>query len=195
VGRGSEVLHASHLTSGTAAAAWLAVAAETPVPVSLAGIAVGGLAALSPDLDHPGAKGVRFLGPVGSGLCQLIRWVSRLTTGVSHRGLTHSLVWAVGIGCLTGSLTGLILSPENALYLGVSACLGVVAALLGDLVTLAGLSHLLWPFDSRVSIPRPLRIKTGGLVEALVVLPLVSAATALGVAAIFGVSLGMVSHV
>jgi inner membrane protein len=188
-------MHASHMMSGTAAAAWLAVSADAPVAVSLAGVAIGGLTALSPDLDHPGARGVRFLGPVGTGLCAVIRWLSRLTTGVSHRGLTHSLAWAVGIGCLAGSLAGLILTPENAVYLGVSAAAGVVAALLGDLVTIAGLSHLLWPFDARVSIPRSLRIKTGGLVEALLVLPAVSAATALGVAAIFGVSLGVVSHV
>lgn len=188
------MLHASHLMSGTAAASWLAVSAEVPVPVAFAGIAVAGLTALSPDLDHPGARGVRFLGPVGLGLCHVIRWLSRLTTGVSHRGLTHSLAWAVGVGCLTGSLTGLILVPSHALYLGVSACLGVVSALLGDLVTIAGLSHLLWPFGGRVSVPRALRIRTGGLVEALLVLPAVSAATALGVAAILGVSLGVVSH-
>lgn len=189
------MLHASHLMSGTAAAAWLAVSADVSVPVSLAGIAIGGLTALSPDLDHPGARGVRFLGPVGWVLCRALRALSRLTTGVSHRGLTHSLVFAVGIGCLTGGLASLILTGENALYLGVSGGLGVVAALLGDLVTIAGLSHLLWPFGARVSIPRWARIKTGGLVEALLVLPAVSAATALGVAAILGVSLGLVSHV
>lgn len=188
------MLHASHLMSGTAAAAWLAVSADVSVPVALAGIGIAGLTALSPDLDHPGSRGVRFLGPVGTGLCHVVRALSRLTTGVSHRGLTHSLAWAMGIGCLTGSLAGLILDGENALYLGVSACLGVVAALLGDLVTIAGLSHLLWPFGGRVSIPRWMRIRTGGLVEALLVLPAVSAATALGVAAVLGVSLGVVSH-
>lgn len=186
------MMHASHMMSGVAAGAWLGAAVEAPVPVSLAGVVIGAVSALTPDLDHPGAKGVRFLGPVGSGLCALIRWVSRLTTGVSHRGLTHSIVWAAGIGCLTGSLAGLVLTPSHALYLGVSAFLGVVAALLGDLVTLAGLSHLLWPFDARVSVPYVLRIKTGGLVEALLVLPAVSAAALLGVAAIFGVSLGVV---
>jgi inner membrane protein len=180
--------------SGVAAAAWLGVSADVPLPVSLAGVAVGGLAALSPDWDHPSSRGVRFLGPVGQVLCAAVRALSRLTTGVSHRGLTHSLVWAVGIGCLTGGLAGLILDGENALYLGVSAGAGVVAALLGDLVTLAGLSHLLWPFGARVSIPRALRIKTGGLVEMLLVLPVVSAAACLGVAGIFGFSLGLVSH-
>lgn len=188
------MMHASHLMSGAAAAAWLGVAAETPTAVSLVGVAVGAVAALTPDLDHPGARGVRFLGPVGWALCHGLRFLSRLTTGVSHRGLTHSLVWAVGVGCLTGGIAGLILTPGQASYLGVSAGLGVVAALLGDLVTRAGLSHLLWPFGGQVSIPRWARIKTGGLVEALLVLPVVSAATALGVAAILGVSLGVVSH-
>lgn len=188
-------MHASHLMSGTAAASWLAVASDVSVPVALAGVVLGGLTAAAPDLDHPSARGVRFLGPVGWVLCRVLRWLSRLTTGVEHRGLTHTLAFAVGIGCLTGGLAGLVLDGENAVYLGVSGGLGVVAALLGDLVTLAGLKHLLWPFGSRVSIPHWMRIKTGGLVEMLVVLPAVSAATALGVASIFGVSLGLVSHV
>lgn len=189
------MLHASHLMSGAAAGAWLGVAAETPVPISLAGVAIGAVAAMTPDWDHPSSKGVRFLGPVGRLLCHTLRFVSRLTTGIEHRGITHSLAWAVGIGCLTGSLTGTVLAPSHAVYLGVSAFLGVVAALLGDLVTRASLNYLFWPFTFQIVIPRALRIKTGGLVEALLVLPAVSAAAGLGVAAIFGVSLGVVSHV
>src|SRR5690606_28887259 len=135
------------------------------------------------------------LGLPGRLLCHGLRFVSRLTIGIEHRGLTHTLAFAVLVGCLTGGLAGLLLGPETAIYLGVSAGLGVVAALLGDLVTRASLNYLFWPFEFRIVVPRWARIKTGGLVEALVVLPGVSAATALGVASMFGVSVGAVSGV
>lgn len=189
------MMNTSHLASGTAAAAWLAVAADVSPPIGLIGVGLGGLAALTPDLDHPGARPVRALGLVGRGLCLGLRFVSRLTTGIEHRGLTHSLAFALLIGSLTGSLTGLFLGPETAVYLGVSAGLGVVAALLGDLVTRASLNFLFWPFTFQIRVPRQLRIRTGGPVETLLVLPAVSAATALGVAQLVGVSLGVFSGV
>jgi membrane-bound metal-dependent hydrolase YbcI (DUF457 family) len=134
-----------------------------------------------------GPSHVLRLGP-GPLISWLLRLVSRLTTGRSHRGLTHSLVFAATVGCLTGLVSTLLVSQSHAVYLGVSACLGVIAALAGDLVTRASLTHLLWPFATPVSIPKRLRIKTGGPFETWLVLPAVSCLTALGVATALGLT-------
>lgn len=190
-------MHMSHLMSGAAAGAWVAVAVRPTAGIALIGVAVGAVSALSPDLDHPNARGVRALGPVGWILCRLIRGLSHLTTGRRHRGLSHSLVFALLVGCLAAAVSAVWLVPSQAVYLGVSASLGVVAALIGDLVTKAGLSHLLWPSHRQVSIPTWLRIKTGGRFELWLVLPVVSLATIVGVSLILGVGLtlpGGASH-
>src|SRR4051812_31909710 len=94
----------THLISGACAGAWLAVAVSPALGVSLAGVAVAAVAAMTPDLDHLDATpsrsmeitrlrlGVRFgrhrLGPsrilrLGPGplISWLLRLLSRLTTG------------------------------------------------------------------------------------------------------------------
>lgn len=163
-------------------AVWLAAAVAPDPAVALAGVAVGAGAALTPDLDHPRARAVRALWIVGWALCRLIRLASRLTTGRAHRGLSHSIAFALLVGGLTAGVSARWLPPSHAVYLGISACLGVVAALLGDLVTRAGLDHLTWPVEYEVSIPKRLRIRTGGPCETYLVLPAVSLATAVGLA-------------
>lgn len=185
------MMNTSHFASGTAAGAWLAVAADVSPPIGLTGAGLAGLAALTPDLDHPSAIPVKALGLPGRLLCHGLRFVSRLTTGTEHRGITHSLMWVLAIGSLTGCLARLALDGETAVYLGVSAGLGVVAALAGDLVTRASLRFLFWPFTFHIVVPQWARIRTGGPVELFLVLPGVSAATALGLAELVGVSVGV----
>lgn len=177
----------THLLSGAAAGAWLAVA-FTPAPgVALAGVALGAAAAMTPDLDHPSARAVRRLGFVGLGLCWIIRTVSRITTGTEHRGLSHSFAFALALGLGAWALAGLALDGSQSLYLGVSVVVGVVAALLGDLVTISGLHHLMWPLGTQVSVPQWMRIRTNGPFEHWVVFPLVALATVAGVLQIGGV--------
>jgi membrane-bound metal-dependent hydrolase YbcI (DUF457 family) len=197
----------THLISGACAGAWLAVAVSPPLVVSLAGVAVAAVAAMTPDLDHLDATPSRSmelfrvrLGRRSRGSSRVLRvgigpvvsWVlrllSRLTTGRAHRGLTHSLVFAAVIGCLTGLVSAQLMSQSHAIYLGVSAFLGVAAALAGDLVTRASLKHLLWPFATPVSVPKRLRIKTGGRIETWGVLPLITGLTVYGVATALGLT-------
>jgi inner membrane protein len=186
-----------HLTSGAAAGTWLAVgmtpAVTLPVmhPVlgfiaalalHLAGVTLAAGAAMLPDWDHPDAKVVRVVPILGPALCHLIRFLSKLTTGIEHRGLSHSLLfsalWAWGFYLLAERLVG----PVPARYLALAVMAGHAAALLGDLVTKSSLRFVFWPLPINLRFPRPLRIKTDGPFERWVVFPLTLVATALGVA-------------
>jgi inner membrane protein len=175
--------------SWDAGVTWDAVVSlAASVTLHVFGVALAAAAALTPDLDHPEAKGVRRLGVVGLGLSHGIRGVSRLTTGVSHRGLTHSLAFAGLLGGLTYLATGLLLPDYAARYLGCAVAAGVVAALLGDLVTRRGLQHLLWPLPWVVEWPRMLRFTTGKGVEKYVVFPAVLVTAVAGVLEWFGLT-------
>ena len=68
--------------------------------------------ALLPDLDHPGARASRLLGPVTGALSWLLRHASAgvyaLTKGPrdergkgTHRHMSHTLLFAAGLGALT----------------------------------------------------------------------------------------------
>lgn len=196
----------THLVSGVAAGAWLAVNLEPGLLIGIAGVAVSALTVNAPDLDHLDGgpsrsmewKRLRFagvrLGPwelmrrrtvrlgLGPLVSRILRGVSKLATGVKHRGLTHGLAFALLIQCLTAGLTGRVLSASHAQYLGLAAGVGVCAALAGDLPTKAGLKHLLWPLSVQVSVPRCLRLTVGGKVERFLVFPLVVLAAVSGLA-------------
>lgn len=176
------MLNRTHSLCGVAAGTWLGVAACPEPWLALAGVGAAGLAAFTPDLDHPSARPVKALGPVGWLLCRGLRVASKAATRTEHRGLTHSLLFALLLGgaALLGCLHWLPLAASA--YLGGAVAVGVVAALLGDLVTTAGLKHLMWPLRTVVSVPRSLRIATGGIVEQYVVFPFVLVATWVGLA-------------
>lgn len=176
------LLNRTHSTCGAAAGAWLGVAIRPEPVFALLGVGLATLAAFTPDLDHPSARPVKALGPAGWVVCRLLRFVSELTTHTTHRGYTHSLLFAatLGVAALLVSLRWLAWAPS--LYLGGAVAIGVVAALLGDLVTTAGLKYLLWPSRTVVSVPRGLRIATGGIVELYIVFPLALVATWVGLA-------------
>src|ERR1700754_4490464 len=129
----------THLISGACAGVWLAVPVSPPLGVAIAGVAVAAVAAMTPDLDHLDASpsrsmeftrvrlGLRFgrrrLGPsrmlrLGPGpiVSWCLRLVSRLATGRAHRGLTHSLVFAATVGCLTGLVSHQLVSQSHAIY-------------------------------------------------------------------------------
>lgn len=72
--------------------------------------------ALLPDLDHPGARASRLFGPLTGALSWVLRRASaavyQLTKGPrderrsgTHRHLTHTLLFAVGLGALTAAGT------------------------------------------------------------------------------------------
>lgn len=182
----SPILNRTHTTCGAAAGAWLGVVSQefvgsTPA-LALGGTALAALAAFTPDLDHPSARPVKALGPVGWALCRVLRAASKATTGREHRGLTHSLLFSLTLGVAAVLICQRWLPWPESAYLASAVSVGVVAALLGDLVTTSGLKFLLWPCRTIVSIPHCLRIGTGGIVELYVVFPLMLVATWSGVA-------------
>jgi len=176
------MMNRTHSTCGAAAGAWLAVVAQPSPSYALLGVGVGALAAYTPDLDHPSARPVKKLGLIGWAVCRILRFVSLATTRQAHRGLTHSLLFALILGGATFLLAGVWLPISLSLYLAAAVATGVVAALLGDLVTNSGLKHVLWPLTTQVSIPRSIRICTGGITEKFVVFPVMVAETGIGLA-------------
>jgi len=82
---------------------------------------------------------------------------------VSHRGVTHSLLFAAGVGVVgwvAGTLLGgLAIQPVTlggttvspALFLGFLGAYGILAHLAGDVITPAGVP-LLWPLSTTLSL-------------------------------------------
>lgn len=110
----------THVIAGITAA--LAIGASVPQ------VAICALGALLPDIDHS-----------GSALGSKVPWVGKLIT---HRGVTHSLLFCV-VMCL--------ISPYLAL--------GVATHILLDSLNPSGV-QLLWPKKSRIKIPL-IKIRTG----------------------------------
>jgi membrane-bound metal-dependent hydrolase YbcI (DUF457 family) len=176
------MMQPTHIASGAASGAWLAVAVHPSPPVALVGAALAAAGAATPDLDHTNSSPVRVLGPLGWLVSRVIRLVSLVMTGRKHRGISHSLAFAVVEGCLVALAAHHWLPAVLAVYLGASAGLGVVSALLGDLVTEASLQHLFWPFPGTIDVPKRWRMKTGKTVERWVVFPAAAVLAVVGVA-------------
>ncbi|ANY05338.1 metal-dependent hydrolase [Pseudonocardia sp. HH130630-07] len=168
----------THALSG--AVLGLAVCVVVPPPPVLVPVVVGvcALAAFAPDLDHPSSTASRALGPVTWVLCRVIRWLSRSLTGVSHRGLSHSPVFAAAVGLLAWWGTGFLLPGSTADWTGVAAGAGCGAGAIGDELTSRGNRFAFWPL-ARVRWPDVLRFRTGGTGEKIVVILLGVAGVAL----------------
>ena len=179
------MLGVTHGASG--AAAGLAVGLLAPSPwVGLGCGVVGYVSAYAPDLDHPSSTATRTLWVAGWVLCAVLRAVSQALTGARHRGISHSLVFAAGVGLVFGVVAGVWLPAGVAVLGGLSGFAGVVAALVGDAVTRAGLDHVMWPFEWRLNVPKVLRVRTGSWVELALILPVTVVAA--GVLAVLVVS-------
>ncbi|WP_143171914.1 metal-dependent hydrolase [Pseudonocardia thermophila] len=237
------MLGVSHAMSG--AAVGLAVAGFAPrlvgitptagTVVTFAAVCAG--AALLPDLDHPSSVASRRFSVASWAASHLIRPFSALVYDLTrgrrdtgrgtHRGLTHTLLGAVGLGLainlasvrwgtpvLVGTLfvclalaikgldqlvpgppslviaAGLTLAVEEyvpggtagtAGWLGTAVAIGMAVHSVGDAITESG-APLLWPLRIKgrswypVGSPRPLRMRTGGAVEARLVVPALTVA-------------------
>lgn len=122
----------------------------------------GAIAALGPDVDHKPATAGRLLPPV-RWFVQILSWMCGLP---KHRGITHTVLFAVAIGAVT-----LFWLPW-ALSLSITA--GWLAALVGDWATKTSLPYVWWPFSTeqrRVSY-KFLRVYTGKRMERWVVYPI-----------------------
>lgn len=146
------MLGRTHAVSG--AVAWLAVSPITGLPLAqvAAGTAVCAAAALAPDLDEPGAKMSRLLGPLRHPVCMTIR---RLAGG--HRRGTHYLVTHMAFAGLVA-----IWSP----WIALAVFTGLTVHTLGDCCTVGGVQWL-WPL--KVNLRGP--ILTGGLIEKTIITP------------------------
>lgn len=172
-----------HQMSGTAAG--VVVAPLIPGPDSalapLVFVAITTVAALIPDLDQPGSKLSRTLGP----LSWVVSWIlARFSRAVfyatrtdqdrpktnGHRTFTHTLVWCVLIGLGSGLGMAGLGAPEWAWLVGLAMFVGNLAHIAGDAMTLHGVP-LLWPVlrDGKrwscVGPPMGLRFRTGGYRE------------------------------
>lgn len=176
--------HTGHQLTGYAAA--LAVAPVIPHPsgnnvlVTVAFVAVAGIGALLPDLDMPGAKASKLLGPVTWILAWLINKLSIIVYEATkmpkdrggmfpgHRTLTHTALWGVLMGLTT--FLGVLATPASAwaLWAALAVVVGHFAHLWGDAITLGGIPF--WaPFWKRSEkrwgpvwlVPRRARFRVG----------------------------------
>lgn len=159
----------SHLISGVVSGLAVCAVVDVPAVMLPVFVAVSAYSALTPDLDHPAAPAARVLGPISWGLCWLVRNVSARTTGATHRGITHSVVFALVWGVLVGLAAVAAFPVQVALWLSAAAFLGCLTHIAGDVLTLSGCQHVLWPSAVQVSMPRLVRFRTGGTGERFVV--------------------------
>ncbi|NPV89573.1 MAG: metal-dependent hydrolase [Firmicutes bacterium] len=120
---------------------------------ALAAMTIGGISALLPDIDSPYSY-------VGSRLLPTA-WALKLTVG--HRGIFHSILAAAVIALL------LMIVPQDLLLkqvMFVVVFIGYLSHILLD--SLSGGTYLLYPVPIKFSVSI---IKTGGIIEKLVVVP------------------------
>lgn len=156
--------------AASAAVAALAVAALVDLPV-LAVPAMASVACLSgfaPDIDHPAARAAKVLPPVSWGACWAVRNLSVRLGMPAHRGLSHSVPFAIFWGLFVGGLSALVLTPAAAVWVGLFAFVGCLFGMLGDVPTKQSLQYLLWPTHVQVRWPKWLRFRTGRTVEKLI---------------------------
>jgi membrane-bound metal-dependent hydrolase YbcI (DUF457 family) len=169
----------------------LAVGAALDTSPAVCGVLATATAvgAYVPDIDHPGSTISRSLGPITGLLSWLARGLSKrvyaATKGPrdedcegSHRHLLHSVAFSVLLGAAVGA--GVLAGTGAqgwALLIGGGLALGCVTHIVGDALTLSGVSGFLWPIPIagetfyEVRLPRGLRFRTGGVVETYLVAP------------------------
>ncbi|MBI5671286.1 MAG: metal-dependent hydrolase [Chloroflexi bacterium] len=150
----------THAMIGVAVGLAVAYAHHAPVDKTIVLAAIGGLAGLLPDIDHPQSTIRRGAGVAGNVAFFWLR----------HRGLTHTLLALVLLGAASAYFM-----PGS---LAMATSVGYVSHLIADMMTRAGLP-ILWPLSAK-SIHLPPGLRTGGWLESVVFL------LALGVAVVLG---------
>lgn len=132
------------------------------VPQILGGAVVCAVAAVLTDIDHPGSKVSRSLGPITWTISKI---VAAVTGG--HRHACHSLV-----GCAVFAGLAWIVS-FGSVWFTAAVGAGTVLHLVADLLTKGGLP-VLWPWQHRFALGW---FRTGHVVERMVVAPVLVFAT------------------
>lgn len=133
----------------THAAAGAAIGAAAVPACPMAGAAVGAMAALLPDIDHPGSTVGRRLRPLAVLLEEL--W--------GHRSLTHTVWFALPAGLLVGLAALWLGLPAGCVLAGAAGGLSHLAL---DVLTRSGVEPLA-PWGPRLRGP----IRTGGVWDVL----------------------------
>ena len=127
-------------------------------------IGVVGVGAILCDIDHPQSilgRRVKFISvPLSffQGDARLLPW----SESTHSRGITHS-IWML-LGCWW------IFQETN--NFGIAMAFGIVAHLIEDALTLAGLNSVFWPIQYKIR--SPLAFSTGGIFEYVLTYTLVS---------------------
>lgn len=131
------------------------IACCTPSPsptigMVLACMVVGGITALVPDIDHRHSTISHKVG--------ILRWV---VFWLPHRGFTHSLLAVALVGAGAWALVG----AGVPVVVGISLVVGYASHIVADMLTVRGVM-LLYP--KNIFVGFPIRIRTGGIIEALI---------------------------
>lgn len=116
-----------------AMASWWLFAIGTDQPIEAHGTMAAAVGGLLPDLDHP-----------ESALGRRVKFISLPLSAIfGHRGMTHSLLAAVGLLLILVAVTTM---PAYTVFNGLIApiCIGYLSHLLGDSFTPSGVP-LFWP--------------------------------------------------
>jgi membrane-bound metal-dependent hydrolase YbcI (DUF457 family) len=131
-------------------------------PPSAAAIALGAaivaITSLAADIDQPGSRASRSLGPLSQLTSRLIRIVA------GHRGITHSIWPAIALAVLGGAVG----SQLGVRGLGEVLAFGYAGALLLDAWTAEGIVPL-YPLTWRLRLPPGFRVGSFGELSVLVV--------------------------
>jgi len=146
----------SHLATGLAFGATVA-ALTLPLPLVVPCAVVTGIGALAPDLDTRRSIASKALPPLS--------WVVRAASLGKHRTLTHWLPLWAGLSYLAIVLT----TPwPLAQIVAVMFCAGYILHLLEDALTFDGIPLVL-PVGHWHLLPWPLRFRSGGRIEPVIV--------------------------
>jgi len=146
----------THIIAGVLVGYVVGASAGVPLLDSAALGAVGGLAAMLPDIDHPQSAIRRKTGVLGT---LAAFWMN-------HRGITHSALAVLIVGLVATLLSQPLMTAAIA---G-----GYASHLLLDSCTPAGIP-LFWPAARRIHLlPSVVRIRTGSFAERGVALAMVA---------------------
>jgi len=146
----------SHLATGLALGATVS-ALTLPLPLIVPCAVVCGAGALCPDLDHPRSIASKALPPLS--------WAVRAACLGKHRTLTHWLPLWMGLSYLAIVVTAPWAMVQVA---AVMFCMGYICHLLEDALTFDGIPLVL-PVGHWHLLPWPLRFRSGGRIEPVIV--------------------------
>lgn len=155
----------THMTAGLLVGYAAGTLGGLPLPETGVLMGIGAIAALLPDIDHPGSIIRQRTAFVGT----LAGW------WMSHRGITHTSLAAAVV-----ALVAALLAPT---LIAITIAGAYTSHLLLDAFTRSGVP-LAWPLSSASVrlLPRPLRVHTGGRSESLFMLLLIGVGVLLGMA-------------